>query len=146
DLEQQNAVAKDRAELAKRQLAEVEAADGDLKGRMSLIDRGQSNVLNKRSPKPKPKKSPASRRTHSAATSARAWSNWPNRVTPRKSARPKHSLRKRQTPGAARWPTHEFSASKSNGIRRGTAFSLPTARATRPTPSSNAIGSRYAVK
>ena len=40
DLEQQNAVAKDRAELAKRQLAEVEAADGDLKGRIESYRSG----------------------------------------------------------------------------------------------------------
>ncbi len=40
DLEQQSAVAKDRAELAKRQLAEVEARDGDLKTRTESYQSG----------------------------------------------------------------------------------------------------------
>jgi len=40
DLEQQSAVAKDRAELARRQLADIEAADGDLKGRVEWYRSG----------------------------------------------------------------------------------------------------------
>ena len=36
DLEQQSAVAKDRAELAKRQLTEIEAADGELRSRIEV--------------------------------------------------------------------------------------------------------------
>ena len=40
DLEQQSAVAKDRAELAKRQLADIEAADGDLRSRIESYRSG----------------------------------------------------------------------------------------------------------
>jgi multidrug resistance efflux pump len=40
DLEQQSAVAKDRAELAKRQLTDIEAADGDLRSRIESYRSG----------------------------------------------------------------------------------------------------------
>jgi biotin carboxyl carrier protein len=40
DLEQQSAVAKDRAELAKRQLADINAADGDLRTRIESYRSG----------------------------------------------------------------------------------------------------------
>src|SRR6516164_4965085 len=40
DLEQQSAVAKDRAELAKRQLADIDAADGDLRTRIESYRSG----------------------------------------------------------------------------------------------------------
>jgi len=40
DLEQQSAVAKDRAELARRQLADIEAADGELRNRIESYRSG----------------------------------------------------------------------------------------------------------
>jgi hypothetical protein len=40
DLEQQSAVAKDRAGLAKRQLADIETADGDLRSRIDSYRSG----------------------------------------------------------------------------------------------------------
>ena len=78
---------------------------------------------------------------NSAATSVREWSNWLSRVTRRKFARRKPMQPRRQMPGDAKWRTPGFSASRSNGIRRGTGLSSATAPATSRTRSSNVTGS-----
>ena len=73
DLEQQGAVAKDRAELAKRQLADIEAADRELRSRIEFVSirhNPASRSGGRRSPSGE--RPPAWRKMNSAGTFARA--------------------------------------------------------------------------
>ena len=96
ELEQQSVVAKDRANLAKKQIAEIETIDRALENRTASYRSGAIERLGQQIAEAEAEKRAASRKTNSASTSVPGWSNWLNRVTRRKFAQPKLPQRRRK--------------------------------------------------